>query len=54
MAKFYTYCCELFGWKVDEAKLKDMNAKDEAALKAVNDRCVIGVATKDVVRRFHP
>lgn len=38
MAKFYTHCCGLFGWKVDEAKLKDMSAKDEAALKAVNDR----------------
>lgn len=39
MAKFYTYCCELYGWKVDEAKLKEMTAKDEAALKAVNDKC---------------
>lgn len=39
MAKFYSYCCERFGWKVDEAKLKDMNEKDEAALKIVNDKC---------------
>lgn len=54
MAKFYTYCCELFGWKVDEAKLKDMSAKDEAALKAVTDRCVHCVARRALCFGLHP
>ena len=39
MAPFYSYCCEKFGWTVDDLKLQQMTATCDAALAKANEKC---------------